>query len=385
MSYINKDKVLSSLTKEDIKKICAELGSEEYREDSNGVLYFSTAICHGGDSPYKLAYYSPQDGYKYGHFHCFTCSDTYNVIELVIRANRQRGRTVTWYKALSWIINITGRSDKDYKDSAISEEKIDDWNWINRLNVKHNREVATLSEVNENILELFTYIPYDGWMTEGIIPDVFAEFEISYCPLRDAVIIPHRDINGRLIGIRGRNLDSWTVKNVGKYTPITVEGKILRHNLGQNLYGIHINKDTIKRTGKIMLVEGEKSVLQCNSFYPEQSFALATCGSNITQSQIQLIIKTLGVAEVILAYDKEYEDAHSYEAEAYKNKLLKKIAPFVNFCRVSLVMDSENLLPYKGSPTDCGKDILERLLDEKMPVTIQDVNEALDKGGEVYE
>ena len=380
MNYIDKEKVLSDLTKEDIIKICAELGSEEYKEDSNGILYFSTSICHGGDSPYKLAYYPSQDDYKYGHFHCFTCSDSYNVIELVIRANRLKGKTITWFKALSWIVNITGRSDEDYSEERPLREKITDWEWINHLDVKRSREIATLSEINENILELFTYLPYDGWIGEGIIPDVFAEFEISYCPLRDAVIIPHRDINSRLIGIRGRNLDPWVVKNVGKYTPITVEGKVLRHNLGQNLYGIHINKNTIKRTGKVMLVEGEKSVLQCNSFYPENSFALATCGSNISRTQVQMVLKVLGVDEVILAYDREYEDPQSFEAELYKNKLLKKVAPFINFCRVSLLMDSDNLLPYKGSPTDCGKEVLEQLLDEKIPVTVKDVNEALEKG-----
>ena len=379
MNYIDKDKLLGSLSKDDIIKVCTELGNGEYKEDSSGALYFSTSLCHGGDSPYKLAYYQPQDGYKYGHFHCYTCGDTYNVVELVIRANRLKGRTVTWYKALSWIMTVTGRGGSVIRTDYTEVHKIDDWDWINRLNVKKSREIANLSEINENILDLFTYIPYDDWMKEGIIPDVFSEFEISYCPLRDAIIIPHRDINGRLIGIRGRNLDPWTVKNIGKYTPITVEGKILRHNLGQNLYGIHINKNTITKAKKLLLVEGEKSVLQCNSFYPENSFALATCGSNITQTQIQIILKTLGVTEVILGYDKEYEDAHSFEAELYKNKLLKKVAPFMNFCKVTLLMDADNLLPYKGSPTDCGKKVLEQLLDEKMEITQEEVNKALER------
>ena len=66
MPYLDKDAILNSLTKEDIIKICTEMGSPEYKEDSQGNLLFSTAICHGGDSPHKLVYYTNNK-----LFHCF--------------------------------------------------------------------------------------------------------------------------------------------------------------------------------------------------------------------------------------------------------------------------------------------------------------------------
>ena len=54
MPYLDKDAILNSLTKEDIIKICTEMGSPTYKEDKDGNLYFNTCCCHGGDSPYKL-------------------------------------------------------------------------------------------------------------------------------------------------------------------------------------------------------------------------------------------------------------------------------------------------------------------------------------------
>ena len=87
MAYLDKNAILSSLTKEDVEKIIVELGCLDYKEDSQGNLCFSTALCHGGDSPYKLVYYPVREDdadHKYGMIHCYTCGDTYSLIELVI-------------------------------------------------------------------------------------------------------------------------------------------------------------------------------------------------------------------------------------------------------------------------------------------------------------
>ena len=117
--YLDQKKILDSLTDEDIIKICAELGSPEYKRDSQGNLCFSTVICHNGDSPYKLVYYQNSK-----LFSCFTCGDTYGIIELVIRANRLRGRTLTWYKALYEIGRITGRLYEKDPEQIPSEKTI---------------------------------------------------------------------------------------------------------------------------------------------------------------------------------------------------------------------------------------------------------------------
>ena len=90
-----------------------------------------------------------------------------------------------------------------------------------------------------------------------------------------------------------------------------------------------------------------------------------------------MLIEDLKVSEVIVGFDREYEDPYSYQAEIYKNKLYKKILPIVPYCKVSLLLDDKERIGYKDSPTDRGKDILLELLDEKIEVTAQDVNESL--------
>ena len=199
MPYLDKDAILNSLTKEDIIKICTEMGSQTYKENAQGELCFSTSICHGGDSPYKLVYYPSSELFK-----CFTCGDSYGIIELVIRASRLKRQNLTWFKALARIAQITGKSYEGTPDKPT--QIINDFEWINRLNSikKTTKNVPNLTEINENILEIFWYAPYQGWLDEHITCEALSRFEIGYYGLTNQITIPHRDMNGRLIGIRGR-------------------------------------------------------------------------------------------------------------------------------------------------------------------------------------
>ena len=189
MPYLDKDAILNSLTKEDIIKICTEMGSPTYKEDKDGNLYFNTCCCHGGDSPYKLVYYSNSQ-----LMHCFTCGDSYGIIELVIRASRLKGQNLTWFKALARIAQITGKSYEGTPDEPT--QIINDFEWINRLNSikKNNKNVPNLSKINENILEIFWYVPYQGWLDEHITREALSQFEIGYYGLTNQVIITHNGI-----------------------------------------------------------------------------------------------------------------------------------------------------------------------------------------------
>ena len=77
------------------------------------------------------------------------------------------------------------------------------------------------------------------------------------------------------------------------------------------------------------------------------------------------MILSLNVDEVILAFDKQYTVIDSEEYKLWDNKF-KKIAslftPYVNF---SIIRDYNNLLDYKDSPTDKGKDIFLKLYKDR--------------------
>lgn len=385
--YLDKDAILDSLTKDHITKIVTSLGSGEPRIDSNGDLIFQT-ICHNPPDPinsYKLYYYhEPKDEKHKGRiFHCYSgCNESFGIIELVIRAKRNQGSTYTWYKALRYVAQVSGIGYICNDEETDSEEnnRIDDFSWINRLkNAKKKHKAApTLSEINENILDIFCYLPWKPWMEEYISAEAMSRFEISYYGFQHSLIIPHRDMNGRLIGIRQRLLDEQDIEAIGKYIPLQIGGQFLRHSLGNNLYGYHVVKEKIRACKKIMLVEAEKGAMQCYTYFGEDSFAVATCGSNITRNQIKMILAS-GAEEVMIAYDRMYHAADSFEAEAYLQKLVKLVAPLVPFVKVYLIVDSKDRIPYKQAPTDCGKEVLIELMKEKMLITMDMVNLILNK------
>lgn len=367
-TYINKEAILQALTKEDIIHICTDLGSQGYKTGSNGELIFQT-ICHGGDS-WKLYYYhEARDEYPAKIFHCYTkCSESFGVYELVIRARKSQGITLTFFQALKYVASITNHMIYG-KDTGTSSKLIDDWSWINRLKkIKNPGSPPQLSEISEHILEIFAPFPHELWLKEGIDEASMKKYQISYWGEENKIIIPHRDINGRLVGIRGRALNQDDVEEFGKYMPISIEGKWLTHKLGQNLYGLCQNEEAIRRTGKIVLFESEKSVLKCDTFYRQNNFTVAVCGSNITLTQCR-IIRLLGVKEVMIAFDKEYEDPDSYEAEIYGNKLKHLASQLTPYCTVYILWDTEGLLERKDSPADKGKDVLEKLMKQKVEIT----------------
>jgi hypothetical protein len=142
------------------------------------------------------------------------------------------------------------------------------------------------------------------------------------------------------------------------------------------LYGLHVAKEKIEHCKKIMIVESEKSCLQAYSYFGEDTFVVAVCGSNLTTTQIKMI-NELQVEEVMIAFDREYEEPGSYVAELYYRKLVKLAAPLVPYCRVYLILDNKYKLPFKASPTDCGKEVLTELMKEKWLLTVDEVNRVM--------
>ena len=183
--------------------------------------------------------------------------------------------------------------DSEAYNNSSPEKTITDFEWINRLKSvkKNSKAVPNLSEINENILDIFWYAPYQGWLDEHITREAMSRFEIGYYGLTNQITIPHRDIHERLIGIRGRFLNDEDVERFGKYVPLQISGRFLSHQLGSNLYGIHVAKDKIRQCKKVMLVEAEKSVLQAYSYFGEDSFVVGLCGSSISKTQIKNRIK----------------------------------------------------------------------------------------------
>jgi hypothetical protein len=350
--------IKNKLTLDDIKKLVDMLGGNIHENSSKETIY--NTICHSGHS-HKLYLYTENK-----NFYCYSECGSFDIIELV-----RKVKEYSIPEAINWICVQLGFSTIQYGFG--NQTRIDDWDFINTIRsrkLKKENEQNSKEEIkvyDEQILNIFQEMYLKEWINEGISVDAMKKYEILYNTLKQKIIIPHRNYLGELIGVRCRNTDDDEIENFGKYTPFNLWGDSWNHPLGKNLYGIHLNSESIKRNRKLMIVESEKSVLKCELF-GNNNFTLAICGHSMSNYQRDLIIN-LGVRETIIALDKQWlvkGDAEyvKWEKHIYEN-IIKKLKPYVT---VTLLRDDDGLLGYKDSPVDRGLNTLLHLMDKKIYV-----------------
>ena len=334
----------SRLTVDNTIEILEYYGAEIKSENEEYIVF--SAICHNS-SKGKLYLYKETNS-----LYCWSQCGGIDVIHIV-----QQEEDLDFQSAIDYIANwfqigrlkSFGRPTRiEHKPREIKQKEID-------VNEK-------LPMYQDSILNTFvSAIPLE-WIKEGISPSIMEQFGIKIDINTTSIIIPHRDVDGRLIGIRNRNLLEDRIEKYGKYTPYTcpLSGIMYNHPLSKNLYGLYENKDNIINKKKAIIFESEKSVLQMNSYYPNDSIAVSVGGSVVHQFQIELLRK-IGVEEVIICFDYEIRD-----------KLLQKFEKSYKRCNLyfkTYILDNElegKLLEESDSPTDRGKDIFEELLLNKI-------------------
>ena len=371
---MNAQELKSKLTDEDIKIIIQNLGSELIDETEDYIL-FTTYACHEGHSN-KLYYYKDTENNKLRYktvniFHCYSECGQMDILNIVCK-NKSYIIPDELPKAINYICTLLGFSTIKEGFSNDSMQIINDWSFINNYKRQANKTInkKKLPIYDKKILNIFQDIYTSEWINEGISKEVMKNFNIKYCTLQQKIIIPHYDINNNLIGIRGRAMLEEDEKEFGKYTPFRIHNVMYNHPLGLNLYGINMNSECIKRKKKVMLVESEKSVHQCSTIFGmNNNFTLALCGNKLTDEQ-KLIILNLGVEEVIIGLDRQFKTVGDDEYYKWIDHIKKKlINELVAYVRVYILWDITNLLPYKASPTDCGKDVLLQLMKNKIYVS----------------
>ena len=351
------------LTIEDVKVIMEMLDADFSQETDVEIKY--ETICHHGEK-HKLYFYK-----KTMTFYCYSnCGRIGSILDLVKKVKEFDNV----YDSAEWIckqLGISTFTEGSFGNEFIDTPRIEDWKYINFLKGKQNKQSKKheFEILDDRILNMFqTFHPYE-WVEEGITHEVMNAFEIGYCAWQERITIPHRDKDNNLIGIRGRAYSDDSMM-FGKYVPLltgNITGKTCyAHTLSDNLYGLHLNRDCIKRTRKILLVEGEKSVLQMASYFGlENNFALGLCGSNLNKRQIKLILE-LNPLEVIVALDKQFKELGDDECNAWQDKIVKKFVKVLSpYVKVSVIWDTDNLLDYKDSPTDKGKETFLKLFENR--------------------
>ena len=309
--------IIENLTDEIVEKILDKLGVPW--QDKGDFLLCKTA-CHNtnlDEASWKLYYY------KNTHlFYCYSSCGAMSIFQFVEHWYETREVVFDWYQDIYSFI-------QSYNQSYFAEEK------ELKTKYKSNKDKYVgqklrreLPEFSSKVLETFQHYYPVEWLEEGIMAQTMDKYGILYSPIQNKIIIPHFDVNGKLVGIRGRALDEWEVENVGKYMPIQVENTWYSHPLSFNLYGLFQNRKNIEERGICYVFEAEKSVLLSENF-STPNCAVAICGSQFNKYQVDLLMRFAHPREIILCLDNEEKEGST----EYFEKLWKICNKYKNYCR----------------------------------------------------
>lgn len=360
MYNYDKDEIKKNLTIDKVKDLVDELGGEAIERDS--VLVCRT-ICHCGEN-HKLYYYDNTKLFK-----CFTdCGSTFDIFELIQRVMKSTV-DVHWElpQCTKFVADYYGISPTS-QDIFENGKRLGDWkvfdNYLSKKD-KNERKIIEMPKYDGYFLNNMPSPVIEPWVQDGISIEVMKSADIKYNPSNSSIVIPHYDIEDNLIGIRERTMIKENEK-YGKYRPGVYMGNMYNHPLGFNLYYINKAAAAIKTFRKAIILEGEKSPLQYASLYGEENcIAVASCGSSVTSYQIKILL-SLGVEEIIIGMDRQFQEIGDKEWEKLTKNLTNIHNKFGSYVQISYLFDKEMITPYKSSPLDNGQDIFEYLFKERV-------------------
>lgn len=351
--------IIQSLTLDDVERFIRSLGVDKIERHKNYLIM--PTICHNPideAESMKLYYY---DNYKC--FHCYTqCGDSISIIELYQRFMETNGEAIEYRNAIDYIKQfittgaISTTFNKKENPYILDNEKFLYYN-----------NIVSLPNYSKNVLDCFIKYYPPQWLRDGITKESMDKYNIRFFIEENKVVIPHYDIDGNLIGIRGRAFDEEEVKTFGKYRPIIFNDVMYRHQLSYNLYGLNENKEAIKKYRKAILVEAEKSVLLGDKYMGKDNICVAVCGSSINKYQISLL-SSLDVNEIIVAFDRDFDNIETPEAKKYRKKIIDQCRKYKNDATFYYVFDEHGLLSKHDSPLDCGEEVWNKLYKERIMV-----------------
>lgn len=233
-------------------------------------------------------------------------------------------------EAMKFVCNLAGLDF--YGEAQELPESLQILKLLKSMSIGEDEEDdSPVKPISEKILSY--YIPYGNkmWEDEGISLQTQHDFSIMYDPASNYIVIPIYDSVGSLVGIKGRYFgepDEWHSRFV----------YLEKCNKSRILYGLWENREYIKNSNTLIIVESEKSVLKLAELGYRN--VVATGGKTISKYQIELITRTS--CTPILALDKDVEE----------DELKAIVNMFMDGVPVYAMIDRDNILDKKESPSD---------------------------------
>ena len=335
---MNAQLLKQKLTEKDIVKIVNRLGGELRAENENEMIFDSITYDITADN-HKPKLYCYKSNFMFVEFHM--SMDTFDIFELIKERQKLLGNKYNFTDCIKFVCDTIGL---DYRADTITTNTSNFVNSNLKRFTQTNRAVE-LAVYDDTILDKFENWYHQSWLDDHISIDTMDKYNIKYYDYGNQIIIPCYNQNNELIGIRARNLDP---NATAKYIPYKdINGTWYKFNVGSTFYGLNHTADGIAKTKKVIICESEKAVLQGDTYFGKNNIIVGMYGSAMTTTKRDIILD-LGVDEVIIAIDFDYEEEEYHneelyedltEWELYEKKVYKIADKFKGWCRVSVIID----------------------------------------------
>lgn len=269
-------------------------------------------------------------------FYCFGCSVGGDVLTFIKQYHKCTTREAV--NILKKYANVTD----NVATQRLSATKV-----IKKFKRQQNKKVsARHTLLDDNVMDQYerNKEKLKVWLDEGISYEALKKYQVRYDVLSNRLVYPVRDINGNIISVCGRTLEEdYKAKKIRKYTYFQSLGTL------DTIFGYYENLENIQEQNEIILFEGAKSVMLCDTWGIHNVGAILT--SHLNLQQVKILVK-LGTT-VVFALDK-----------GINIKDDKNINKLKHYVRVEYIQDNE-LLQEKESPVDRGFEVWKQLYEKR--------------------
>lgn len=256
-------------------------------------------------------------------------------------------------QTLNWVCSVLGLNNEDFKSRGIILPFGGFFKEVKKISLDTEDDIPAY---DKRILDKYGICPCKKFLKDRISIATQEKFNVGYDIESGRIAVPWYSTNNELIGIMGRlNCEDEDIPDdVAKWFPVISFTKT------HTLYGLSHNYNTIIGKDIMMIGESEKFTMQLDSMGIGVGVSLG--GNAITDSRANLI-KSTRVSTIIVCYDEGLKIEDGIMEGILKLK--SNTNRYSNM--VGYVYDYKNkYMPKesKCSPSDLGKEIFNKILDE---------------------
>ena len=299
--------------------------------------YYTSCFIHDEKTP-SLCIFP-----KTNSWYCFGCGAGGNIYNFIMKYEN-----ISFQEAVEKVANLTSTD----VNSIIESDTVKIFKSLKQCNCIENgiNTDRKILDFQKDYIQKYADELPEEWIKEGILPDILKKFNIRIDKNSNRIVYPMFDNAGNYLTAKGRSrLDKETIKalKIPKYISFNSINNV------DFFCGMKENYNNIRREGRAIIFEGIKSVMHVIPW--GYDYGLSSETRHLNDEQVKILIK-IGLKEVIIAYDKDIK----------LEEIIPQVQMLKKFMSVSVIYDKWNLIKDKDSPCDQGKEIFDRLFNNRI-------------------